>query len=170
MRRGSSRGGRCGFRRRCFRRLLGLSVGAELLLRRGLRYNQRRCLRMRKSTCELHCREGCGGLQKWACFVRDTQSPDAAAFMAHSGNRFKPRFTLSPLAYPKCPDLRPALSRRSDRVYADLPVPVPAFHPACGPAALLAVALRRDRASAAALPAVDCPEGFRAAAPTVAPA
>ncbi len=75
MRRGSSRGGRCGFRRRCFRRLLGLSVGAELLLRRGLRYNQRRCLRMRKSTCELHCREGCGGKQREAKFCHDDWGP-----------------------------------------------------------------------------------------------
>ncbi len=75
MRRGSSRGGRCGFRRRCFRRLLGLSVGAELLLRRGLRYNQRRCLRMRKSTCELHCREGGGGKQREAKCYHDDWGP-----------------------------------------------------------------------------------------------
>jgi hypothetical protein len=59
--RGTRRG--CGCGRRClrrrslrclFRRGLGLSVRAKLFLRRGLRHNQRRGLRMRWSICELH--------------------------------------------------------------------------------------------------------------------
>lgn len=57
---------------------------------------------------------------------------------------------------------------QSDWADAVLQAPGPAVHPVCGLAARLAVASHRDRASAAALPAVDYPEGFRAAALTAA--
>jgi hypothetical protein len=63
-------GGRCCLRR-FFRRLLGLSVGTGFFLRRGLRHDQRRCLRVRLHASELHCRKSGRGKQRETKFCHD---------------------------------------------------------------------------------------------------
>src|SRR6476660_1351570 len=86
-------------------------------------------------------------------------------------------FTLSPAAYPPCPDSDRARSpadprslHRWGKAQAALAVRAPAIHPACCRAVRQAVAARRDLAAAAAPRGVDFPEGFPAAAPTAVPA
>lgn len=74
-----SRPRRCGgrrrrvWRRRSLRRLLGLSIGTQLLL--GLRDDQRRGLRVRWSSGQLQRGESCGGKQQESKFCHDGGVP-----------------------------------------------------------------------------------------------
>src|SRR5258705_3189537 len=117
------------------------------------------------------------GFKGGLVFISTTETLNASSFIAHSDDRLKPNFTLSPAAYPACPDsdrarspANPRSRHRREMAYAALAVRAPAIHPACCPAVRRAAAARRDPVAAAATHAFDFPTGFSAARSTPVPA